>query len=225
MYIHIYIHILHKYIQRGKKLRQTKITAKKLRFKFFGKILIVKILILAKFWFRKKWPKILVVGVFIEMATLLPAALDHCTPASVVRSWDATGIPRALRGDVPSAEPMIDVLKASLRSESTYPGECGTHTARKRDLSWPIKIRSFTRQSLPPNVSAVTFMCVMGVSLTTKTQCVLIDSEESNQGLYQIVHALIWGIRAGRRKPTGGKKIGHKNYGKIWVLCQNFRLP
>ena len=45
---------------------------------------------------------------------LLRKALDHLTPAAVVRSWDSTGIPRALWGDVPSA-PMIEVLQSTLQ--------------------------------------------------------------------------------------------------------------
>ena len=37
---------------------------------------------------------------------------------SIVHSWDATRIPGALWGDVPSIEPMIDILK-KLNAEET----------------------------------------------------------------------------------------------------------
>ena len=38
----------------------------------------------------------------------LSKALDQLTPAVIRRSWDATGIPRALWADVPSALPMVE---------------------------------------------------------------------------------------------------------------------
>ena len=42
---------------------------------------------------------------------LLPGAIKDLPVDSIVRSWDATGIPRTLWGDVSSIEPMFNVLK------------------------------------------------------------------------------------------------------------------
>ena len=50
---------------------------------------------------------------------------------SIVRSWDATGIPRALWGDVPSMKPMFDVLKKLHLEETHHHCECGSLSARK----------------------------------------------------------------------------------------------
>ena len=50
--------------------------------------------------------------------TLLAGAIKDLPVDSIVHSWDATGIPQALWGDVPSIEPMIDVLK-KLNAEET----------------------------------------------------------------------------------------------------------
>ena len=58
-------------------------------------------------------------------------AINNLTPAAVVRSWDATGIPRALWGDVPSADPMVEVLQATLVAEHIASCECGILTPRK----------------------------------------------------------------------------------------------
>ena len=50
--------------------------------------------------------------------------------ASIVCSWDATAIPRALWADVPSIEPLFDVLKKLHLEETQHPCECGSLTAR-----------------------------------------------------------------------------------------------
>ena len=44
----------------------------------------------------------------------------------------AHGIPRALWGDVPSIEPMFDILKKLHPKETQHPCECGSLTARTR---------------------------------------------------------------------------------------------
>ena len=48
---------------------------------------------------------------------LLAGAIKDLPVDSIVCSWDATGIPRALWGDVPSIEPMFDVIKKLHREE------------------------------------------------------------------------------------------------------------
>ena len=62
---------------------------------------------------------------------LLAGAIKDLPVDSIVRSWDATGIPRALWGDVPSIKPMFDVLKKLRCEETQHPCDCGSLTARK----------------------------------------------------------------------------------------------
>ena len=50
---------------------------------------------------------------------------------SIVRSGDCSGIPRALWGDVPSIDPMFNILKKIQCEETQHPCECGSLTARK----------------------------------------------------------------------------------------------
>ena len=59
----------------------------------------------------------------------LVEALHGVNEDTIIRSWDATGIPRALWGDVPSAKPVIDVVKEQAGEENESECECGAATA------------------------------------------------------------------------------------------------
>ena len=56
-----------------------------------------------------------------HLYALLAGAIKDLPVDSIVRSWDAIGIPRALWGDVPSIKPMFDVLKKLQREETQHP--------------------------------------------------------------------------------------------------------
>ena len=62
---------------------------------------------------------------------------------SIVRSWDATGIPRALWGDVPSVEPMFDVLKKLHPEEARHPCGCGFCDCTNVSLLLQITLQPF----------------------------------------------------------------------------------
>jgi len=67
-----------------------------------------------------------------RMYSFLASAVDDLGQQCVLKSWEATGIPRALWGDSPSIQPMIDAVEARLRDADEPCGqcECGTITPR-----------------------------------------------------------------------------------------------
>ena len=61
----------------------------------------------------------------------MATAIDQLEESCISASWDATGIPRALWGDIPSHQPMIDAVEARLKyAEPCDICECGTYTPR-----------------------------------------------------------------------------------------------